>query len=56
MLFLRLHKWLIGLALIVSVVSFNGYANNTVTVKSNNTELFVVKNPVSRTGTYFLEL
>ena len=52
MLFLRIHKWLISLALIVSIASFNGYTGDIVTVNNNQTELFVAKKLVNKAATY----
>ncbi len=53
MIFLRLHKWLISLALIMSIVSFSGFNYSSVVSKSNQTELLVAKKPVYKTAIYY---
>ncbi len=54
MIFLRLHKWLISLTLIVSVVSFSGSNYSSVVANSNQTELLVAKKPVYKTTSFYV--
>lgn len=51
----RLHKWIVGLALIVSVASFNGFISNSVTIKTS-TELVVETKPITKTATFYVGL
>lgn len=53
MLILKLHKWLISLALIVSAVSFSGFNYSSVATTSNPTELLVANKPIYKTGSYY---
>ena len=55
MILKRFHKWFFNLALIVSVVSFNGFTNNTENIARINTELVVTKKPISRVASYFFQ-
>lgn len=54
MLLKRFHKWLLSFALIVSVISFNGFTNSTQNIAKTITELVVSKKPDSRYATFYI--
>jgi len=55
MIFKRLHKWILSLAILASVLSFDGFIKSNDNFVRNTTELVVTKKISFNYSTYFLK-
>ena len=52
MFLIKIHKWIVSLAIIAGVVTFSGYTSSNVPLTYENTEL-VIEKPISKTSVYY---
>lgn len=53
MILIKVHKWIVSLAIIAGVVAFSGYTESQVKTVCNQTEL-VVEKPISKSSIFYL--